>query len=361
MVSKEIDERLMVSHKLFKKNVDLNEVKWAFSGIMISLMTVLVLSWRSYEDYTSTGVIMIGTLYILYGYLERVGRSFFRFTEIYGRLIRYDARLANMNPIDEEFRKVKADIACEMPERWEEIELRNVNFKHNTRGKLAHLDNVRMKFKKGQKIALVGESGSGKSTIMGLIRGLNIAKSCRVIVDRRELDHGIARLKKHVTLIPQDPEIFNNTIRYNVDMGFPVKKNEMDRVLKMARFEKVVNRLPKGLATNVMEKGVSLSGGEKQRLALARGILAAKESEIVLMDEPTSSVDSVNELAIYDDILEEFKDKAVLSSIHRLHLLNKFDYIYLFDKGKIIAEGTLSEVKKNLVFKKMWRKYKGKK
>ena len=125
----------------------------------------------------------------------------------------------------------------------------------------------------------------------------------------------------------------------------------------MAQLENVVGRLPKGIDTGVLEKGVSLSGGEKQRLALARGLLAAKDSDILLLDEPTSSVDSINEIRIHDNIFREFKDKTIISSIHRLHLLDKFDYIYLLSKGKIVGEGTFEELKSNPRFRKMWKKY----
>ena len=100
-----------------------------------------------------------------------------------------------------------------------------------------------------------------------------------------------------------------------------------------------------------------MSGGEKQRLALARGLLASKKSEIILMDEPTSSVDSMNEMKIHEQVFEEFQNKTIVSSIHRLHLLDKFDYIYLFDQGKIVGHGTFDEIKKNPLFEKMWRRY----
>jgi ABC-type multidrug transport system fused ATPase/permease subunit len=106
-----------------------------------------------------------------------------------------------------------------------------------------------------------------------------------------------------------------------------------------------------------VEKGVSLSGGEKQRLALARGLLAAIKSNILLLDEPTSSVDSLNEIKIHEQVFKEFKDKTIISSIHRLHLLDKFDYIYLFSRGKIVGQGTFEEIKKNPLFDKMWRRY----
>jgi len=85
--------------------------------------------------------------------------------------------------------------------------------------------------------------------------------------------------------------------------------------------------------------------------------LAARKSEIVLLDEPTSSVDSLNEMKIHEAIFKKFRNKTIISSIHRLHLLNNFDYIYMFRDGKVVAEGTLSEIKKNSIFKNIWRKY----
>ena len=109
--------------------------------------------------------------------------------------------------------------------------------------------------------------------------------------------------------------------------------------------------------TNIAEKGINLSGGEKQRLALARGLLAAKQSDILLLDEPTSSVDSKNERFIYKEIFKNYKTKTIISSVHRLHLLKYFDYIYFFHKGRIITEGSLKEVIKNGMFKKVWKAY----
>jgi len=208
---------------------------------------------------------------------------------------------------------------------------------------------------------LIGESGSGKSTILSVLRGLYPPQSGKIIYKGKELDYGFARLKHNITLIPQDPEIFNNTIEFNITMDLKSTREDLDKSVQMAQFEKVLGRLEKGLDTNVMEKGVSLSGGEKQRLALARGLLAARNSDIILMDEPTSSVDSVNEVKIHENIFKEFKDKTIISSIHRLNLLNKFDYIYMFENGRIIAEGSLNDLMRNPKFLVMWRKHRGRK
>ncbi|MBR9701771.1 ABC transporter ATP-binding protein [Candidatus Pacearchaeota archaeon] len=356
-VSQEVDARLMASYPTHKKTVYIDEAKWAFANISISFMTVLVLSYKAYTDYHSTGAILIGTLYIIYSYLNRVGGAFFKFGEFYGSVMRTSARIEGAYPIDQEFNKIKEKIRGSLPYNWKKIELKNLNFTYDEKGKQQHIDNVNISFRKGEKIAMIGESGSGKSTILALMRGLYLPNRGEVYCDGSKLKNAIEGLKRNITLIPQDPEIFNNTIKYNITMDLPTRKEDLNQVISMAQFEKVVDRLNKGLDTNVLEKGVSLSGGEKQRLALTRGLLAAKKSDIVLLDEPTSSVDSLNEMKIHQNIFREFRNKTIISSIHRLHLLDNFDYIYMFEKGRIVAEGSLDEIKQNPKFKYIWKKY----
>lgn len=147
--------------------------------------------------------------------------------------------------------------------------------------------------------------------------------------------------------MPQDPEIFADTIRFNITFGIDAKEEDIAEATRLARFDSVLARLPNGLETNIAEKGVNLSGGEKQRLALARGIFFAQESDIVLLDEPTSSVDLQNEHMIYENILSKFGDKCIVSAIHKLHLLDMFDHIYVFDDGRIVEQGDLKSLLQN--------------
>ncbi len=358
-VRKNLNDKIEISRKVHKKASLIMITKWAAAKSAIVLMTVLALMYQAYSDFSSTGVILIGTLYVLYSYLDKVGQTFFNFSQFYGSAMQKAANIESAEPIDEAFKDLEGKLKSTLPKTWKQINIKNLDFTYNQEGSIQHIDNIDFSFKHGQKIALIGESGSGKSTILALLRGLYLPQSATITCDNKNLKHGIQTLKQSVTLIPQDPEIFNETIRYNITMDMFQNKKDLEKAIQMAQFKTVVDRLEKGVDTSVQEKGVSLSGGEKQRLALARGILASKDSDIILLDEPTSSVDSVNEQKIHDNIFSEFKDKTIISSIHRLHLLNKFDRIYMFDKGKIIGSGTYREIKQNPVFKKIWQKYIG--
>ena len=356
-VSEEIDAKQNVAYPVQKSSTIINELKWGFASISIECMIVAALVYRTYTEFNATGAILIGTLYMLYGYLNQVGETFYKFADLYGTIIRDNAAITSAYPLDNEYAKLRETRITNLPRDWKTLELKNVSFTYDVGSKVTHLENINFTFKKGQKIALVGESGSGKSTILALIRGLYDLEKGEVYCDSIKVIDGVKTIREHVTLIPQEPEIFNNTFEYNITMNLSVNKDELNKFVRMSQLSNVIDRLPKGLQTSVMEKGVSLSGGEKQRLALARGLLAARNSEIVLLDEPTSSVDSINEIKIHDNIFNSFKNKTIISSIHRLHLLDKFDYIYLFSRGKIIAQGNFDEMKKNILFHSMWVKY----
>lgn len=356
-VSEEIEAKQIAGYDTFKSASIINESKWGFASIAIQVMVVAALIYKAYIEFNITGTILIGTLYMVYGYLNNVGETFYRFAEIYGNIIRSNARIVGADPLDEEYKKLEYPEEGRLPKNWKEISFKDVSFKYDIKGKVTHIKDISFYLKKRQKIALVGESGSGKSTILSLIRGLYKIENGKIYCDKEILEGGINNIKEQVTLIPQEPEIFNNTFRYNITMNLPTTEEDLRKVILISQLNSVIDKLPNGLDTSVKEKGVSLSGGEKQRLALARGLLAAKRSEIVLMDEPTSSVDSLNEMKIHEQVFEAFKNKTIVSSIHRLHLLDKFDYIYLFAEGKIVGQGTFEEIKDNPVFNKMWRRY----
>lgn len=187
-------------------------------------------------------------------------------------------------------------------------------------------------------MALVGESGSGKSTLLRVLAGLYPADRGTILVDG-ESREGVRHLSGIATLIPQDPEIFEASLRRNLTMGLDYPPDALAKACELACLTSVIARLPAGMDSFVSERGVSLSGGQKQRLALARGILAARDSTILLLDEPTSSLDPATEARIYENLAGQFSEACILSSLHRLHLLERFDEVVLMEDGKIVDTG----------------------
>ncbi len=357
-VVKEIDFRAMRKYDVFNKNSKLCELKWFSNSFYISIMISGALIFSAYNSYKTEGVIVIGLLFMMYRYLSSIGRSFNEFAWIYGTIVRENTAVVSAEIINKEYDKLSVRKLYYLPKKWSEIQIKNLSFSYKgEKTKKGQLDNISLLIKKEKKIALIGESGCGKSTTFSLLRGLHNPDSVEVFCDHKKLKNGLAHLYGQITLIPQEPEIFNATIKDNITMGAKIDKDKLQEIIKMARFDKVVSKLENGLNTNVMEKGVSLSGGEKQRLALARGLLRTEECEFLFLDEPTSSVDSQNEMAIYENIFKKFRNKTIIAAFHRLNLLQYFDYIYYFKNGKIIAQGEFIELLNDKNFKILWENY----
>lgn len=160
------------------------------------------------------------------------------------------------------------------------------------------------------------------------------------------------------TLIPQEPEIFENTIAFNITMDLEATSEELQKVMMLSGFAPVLETLKNGLATDIREKGLNLSVGQKQRLALARGLFAARFSSFILMDEPTSSVDLPTEKTILSGIIDEYPNATLVVSLHRLHLLPKFSRIIMLKDGKVVADGPTEELlSRDNPVKTLWEKY----
>ena len=360
-VKREVSDRGGIAYPTFLKQIRVNEIKWFSVGLFTTLMTFIVLSLNAYVSFHSRGVIVIGTLFALYTYLQAIGGVFANFAMQYGIMVQNDAALRSAFAINEAYEKVSHVDAKPLPKNWSELEVKNLSFTYvnEEAGEVTtkHLENVNLVIKNKQKIAFIGESGSGKSTMLAILRGLYPPEHVEVFCDGKKLPKKLGHVYEHTTLVPQEPELFNSTVSDNITMDTKVDAAELSNVIQLAQFQSVLDRLPKGLETHVLEKGISLSGGEKQRLALARGLLAGRNSDFLFLDEPTSSVDFTNETKIYQNILESFKDKTVISTIHNLSLLKYFDYIYLFKTGNVQAHGTFEEIMNDDTFKTLWENY----
>jgi|TARA_B110000211_G_scaffold48924_1_gene53202 ATP-binding cassette subfamily B protein len=219
-----------------------------------------------------------------------------------------------------------------------EINFEAVSFAYDAKRPI--IKNISFTIKSGQKVAVVGESGSGKSTLVKLLFRFYDCDSGKITIDgqniRQVTQHS---LRKNIGIVPQDTVLFNDTLFANVHYGEPNADSEkVHHAFKMAHLSDFVARLPDGIDTIVGERGLKLSGGEKQRVAIARTIL--KNPRILVFDEATSSLDSQSEQAILTAIKEVAEHRTSLVIAHRLSTIVDADNIIVMQQGEIVEQGT---------------------
>lgn len=353
-----LDKKIEVAYPILIKSITNNQYKWAVVSLLILFLEVSVIFYYVFLTKDSSPSVVIAPIVAIFQYLQQLSKMFFNIAASLQDVVQLKIDFKAIELIERDysnFRKGKKQQNNNL-KLWNKVTIKNLSFSYKNSYK-ANLIDVNMEFYSNSKIALVGESGSGKSTLLSIIRGLYKAQCTELIIDSQFYkDPSI--FSSTATLILQEPEIFENTLGFNITFGMETTRKELDHVIRISYLEDVINALPRGLNTDIREKGVNLSGGEKQRLALARGLLAAKGSSLILLDEPTSSIDINNEIKIYDNILINFKDKCIISSIHRLHLLDRFDIVFVIAKGTVVQQGTFQALKQQKrLFAELWNKY----
>ncbi len=339
----------------YHKYIRLHELKWTITDFFVALIFAVITIGYVLQHHNYTSEFYVGGLVTLLGYVFQFNSVFYDITWQYNHIIHSYASVKAAQDIERDWSNPDTlrDGGEKLP-KWQSMYIDHLNFSYHEEKRTQTLHNISMKLEKGQSIAIIGESGSGKSTLMKVLRGLYSNSKGSIRVQNRVFDN-LQPLEDVTTLFPQEPEIFDNTIRYNITLGLPIDEETLEAVCEVAHLSEVVKHLPEGMELKLNEKGAKLSGGQRQRLALARGILAAKSSEIILLDEPTSSVDLKTEALIYAKLFREFRDKVIVCSVHRLDLLKHFDYIYLLDNGSIVGEGTFASLgKENQHFQNLW-------
>lgn len=359
LVLKTLETVMHKPYALDRRSNIITELKWFTTSFLASLMVFFVLATYFYQQVHSGAAIALGSIYLLYSYATRVTNVFYDIAWQYGETLQRAAAVRNAELIAQEFQALPKIREKHLGARWKSLDIQSLVFSYDAQdGSRQHLDDVSIVLHRGERIAIIGESGSGKTTFLKLLRGLYTPKRAQVLLDGDKLAHGLETIRHDIALIPQDPEIFTTTIRENITVGVEHTQKTIEKYADMACFTKVAKRLPNTWESSIVEKGVNLSGGEKQRLALARGLLACQDKSIILLDEPTSSVDLPNERTIYTNMFRAFKGKTIISTLHRLHLLPLFDTIYIFDKGKIVGKGSFQELLTNSkAFQAIWENY----
>ena len=267
----------------------------------------------------------------------------------YGQITRLTVTAASLDRIEEVFQAEElhdsADIALSKNAGKNDsfIEYNNVSFGYTGKNVLNHIS---FTMKKGEMTALVGPSGSGKSTIASLLARFWDIKEGTIKVDGKDIKNiSLGSLMDQISMVFQRVYLFKDTIYNNIIIGRPdATREEVIEATKKARCYDFIMSFPKGFDTVIGEGGASLSGGEKQRLSIARCIL--KDSPIVILDEATASVDADNECAIQEAISELCKNKTLLVIAHRLKTIKDADQILVVSNGKIIERGNHKKLMK---------------
>ena len=225
------------------------------------------------------------------------------------------------------------------------LQLSQINFQYEGQKQPNDLRNISIDIQGYQKIAIVGQSGAGKSTLLDIISGFLIPQSGEVILNGQKLPHlGQNNWQTQFTYLPQKPYLFSDTIANNIRFYSPTASNEaVIQAVQQAGLTEFIRSLPQGLETKVGQGGRGISGGQAQRIMLARSFLAS-ERHVLLFDEPTAHLDIETEYALKQTMLPLFDDHLVIFATHRLHWLQQMDYILVMEHGQIVEQGPVEQL-----------------
>lgn len=322
---------------------------YGYSFVIYLAITLYLLIKGRYEGTISVGdfALVLGINISIVDFLWEMTRDFSQFSHMWGKATQ--ALRTMVQPIE----ITDAENAKDLQVKHGEIRFDRVKFHY--KGASPLFENKSVIIKPGQKVGLVGYSGSGKTTFVNIILRLFDVSAGHVYIDDQDVAQVTQKsLREHIAMIPQDPSLFNRTLMDNIRYGREdaTDKEVMDAAKKAHAHEFIIT-LPQRYESFVGERGVKLSGGQRQRISVARAIL--KNAPILILDEATSQLDTITERLIQDSMWDVMKGKTTLVVAHRLSTLLHMDRILVFDKGKIVGDGTHEELlEQGGLYKTLW-------
>ena len=337
--------------KLTEEAYDATRKRVTIRALMTAIVIFLIFTgvvaviWIGARD-VKAGNMTAGVLVQFVIYAVLVGSSVTAFAEFWGEMQRAAGateRLIELLNSEDVVKDPETADQLDFPVRGE-LEFEKISFFYPSRPNIAALDTLSLKVKSGETIALVGPSGAGKSTIFQLLMRFFDPTSGRIMLDGKPIS-SLKReeFRKHLSIVTQDPVIFGTSAMENIRFGRPdASDKEVIEAAKAAAAHNFLEMLPDGYESFVGEQGVMLSGGQKQRLAIARAIL--RDAPILLLDEATSALDAESEFAVQEAVEALARTRTTIIIAHRLATVKKADRIVVVDEGKIVAQGTHSEL-----------------
>lgn len=322
------------------KNLDLVRVNAVFMPLMTlligisTIMTIFIGGLLAMEGKISMGNIAEFVIYV--NMLTWPVASLGWVTSLVQRASASQQRI-------NEFMDTKASIVNPTHEKMEihgNIEFKNVSFTYPDSG-IKALQNINLKIKAGESVAILGRTGSGKSSLAGLVSRLYDADSGTILIDGRDIKTlNLDVLRKSVGYVPQDVFLFSESIAENIAFGtqLDVSQEEIEQAAKNAEIYKNIQSFPKGFETKLGERGITISGGQKQRISIARAIVG--KPKILIFDDCLSAVDTETEKGIINNLTSVMKDKTTLIISHRVSSVAHCDQIFVLDDGTVLEQGT---------------------
>ena len=311
-----------------------HEIFFSAFGLIVNILQVLVLAYAVFKSDLSVGAVVT--------VISLLGKAY------------EPIAIFNVEYVDYKLNKVAVKKYIELLDLKDDpalskgkvlkdlhgnIEFKNVSYGYNDEKEI--IKNLSLKIKANSSVALVGESGSGKSTIIKLIMGLIKYSKGNILIDDYELSSlNLNSFYDNVTYVSQEAPIFDGTLRENLVFDKEIEDDEIYKVLKLVCLDTFVERLENGLETELGEKGIRMSGGERQRVALAR--LFFDNSKIIILDEATSAMDNITEKMVMENVINLLKNKTLIVIAHRLETIKDVNTIFVLKDGLIIEQGGYS-------------------
>ncbi|MFZ2405366.1 MAG: ABC transporter ATP-binding protein [Methylobacter sp.] len=300
-------------------------------GIELLMVYLMIQKWKTGDFQVGEFVLFQSIMIMLVQRLWEFGRNFRNFF----------TALADASEMAEVFRQqdveVDADNAKPLCITHGAVDFNNIRFAYNAANPL--FENFSLHIKAGEKVALVGQSGSGKSSLTKLLFRFVDPQQGSICFDGFDAKaFTLNSLRRQISMVPQQPDLFHRSIRDNITLGADISEARLIDVARKSRCLEFIEQLPDRFDTLVGERGVKLSGGEKQRIAIARAFL--EDAPIVVLDEATSALDSLTEKKIQTAIFELIKDKTTLVIAHRLSTILSMDRIIVLEQGSVIEQGS---------------------
>ncbi len=322
-------------------------------GFIISLAITTMMLLAAFQVHA--GSITVGDLVMVNAYMIQlfIPLNFlgFVYREIKNALANIERMLGLLN---ETPRISDKPNASELQVAGGSVRFEDVSFSYKPEREI--LNHVNFKIPAGHKLAVVGSSGAGKSTLARLLFRFYDVTSGRITIDDQDIrDISQSSLRQAIGVVPQDTVLFNDTLYYNIQYGNPQSSDEeVKRAARLAHLDQFIAQLPDGYQTIVGERGLKLSGGEKQRVAIARTLL--KNPKLLIFDEATSSLDSVSEKTILASLNEVAVNHTTLVIAHRLSTVIDAEKIIVLDQGSVVEQGTHAELLAlDGVYANLWR------